>query len=101
MSDDRSQERQGWDATGSPVQVSSPGGVPLQRNRDGTWSEPAPPRVCINGHDLGPFRVTHGVSHCRCGILHRTARCNECGAAYYLPSPTAKCEATALDGRKG
>lgn len=77
------------------------GGVPLRRNRDGSWSEPRYPAVCVNGHELGPYRVTIGVRHCRCGILHRTAQCNECGATYYLPRPGDRCESTALDGRHG
>lgn len=55
------------------------GGVPLRRNRDGSWSEPPYPAACGHGHELGPYRVTIGVSHCRCGILHRTAQCNEWG----------------------
>lgn len=89
----------GADAPGAEVVVV--GGVPLRRNRDGSWSEPSYPAVCTNGHALGPYRVTIGVSHCRCGILHRTAQCNECGATYYLPRPGDGCEATALDGRHG
>ncbi len=89
----------GADAPGPEVVVV--GGVPLRRNRDGSWSEPSYPAVCTNGHALGPYRVTIGVSHCRCGILHRTAQCNECGATYYLPRPGDGCEATALDGRHG
>ncbi|OKH63610.1 hypothetical protein EB74_12690 [Mycobacterium sp. SWH-M5] len=76
-------------------------GIPLRRNRDGTWSEPPYPSMCVNGHELGPHRVTIGVSHCRCGILHRTAQCNECGATYYLPVPGPDCSATELDGRPG
>ncbi|ART74190.1 hypothetical protein BTO20_36635 (plasmid) [Mycobacterium dioxanotrophicus] len=83
------------------AEVMVAGGVPLRRNGDGSWSEPPYPAVCANGHELGPYRVTIGVSHCRCGILHRTAQCNQCGATYYLPRPTDRCESTALDGRHG
>ncbi len=83
------------------AEVVGVGGVPLRRNRDGGWAEPRYPAVCVNGHELGPYRVTIGVSHCRCGILHRTAQCNECGATYYLPRPGDVCESVALDGRHG
>lgn len=83
------------------AEVVVAGGILLRRNGDGSWSEPRYPAVCANGHELGPYRVTIGVSHCRCGILHRTAQCNECAATYYLPRPTDRCEPTALDGRHG
>jgi hypothetical protein len=64
------------------------------------WREPRPPAQCPVGHQLGPGRVLIGTRHCTCEErLHRSATCNECGAAWYLPRPSPQCSFTDLDGR--
>ena len=75
-------------------------GMELRRTRRG-WAEPPPPPYCVNGHPLrgGVGRVLIGTQHCQvCGI-HRSIRCEECGAMIFRPPRTEACSFIAMDGR--
>ena len=60
------------------------------------WEEPAPSHCTACGEALTASRVTVGVGHCRCGIMHRTHHCLSCRATVFTPEPTDKC--TLIEG---
>lgn len=48
-----------------------------------------PPRVCRNGHRLGPYKVIVSFTHCGCAqvkprsVGHTTWRCRTCNDVIY------------------
>lgn len=68
------------------------------------YAEPGPPKLCPNGHPLGPRQVLVGTQQCATcagdGLgPHRTFSCRACGVTIYDPEPTPECSFVAFDGR--
>jgi hypothetical protein len=52
-----------------------------------------PPKLCPNGHQLGPGKMLVGHQPCAgyCGSGHTTWSRNECGESIYHPPTAAGC----------
>lgn len=70
----------------------------LRQTRRG-WEEPRPSRCPECAGELGANQVPVGVTHCRCGRMHRSHSCRHCEHTIYTPPLDDSCESQSLDGR--
>lgn len=69
------------------------------------WTHDNRPRVCRNGHRLGPYEVLVGFRHCQCGKQigggHLTWKCVTCNDVQWSDGHEASDDAAIPDARPG